>query len=126
MANKIMEVTKLLGLEPFEEFKIKDYATSKFRFTDSELQVINYGKWVEANTVILGYLIYGREIIHLPYQPKDNERYYTYVCEEFRVQSSTWSNCAIDYCRLKAGIVFRTEKEAREKQEEKMRELTGI
>lgn len=124
--NKITEVIRILGLNPYEEFKIDNYPTSKFRFTDSELQVTNSGEWDKSNSMILGQLIYGAKIVRLPYRPKNYDTYYTYVCEDFRIQSFSWSNCAIDYCRLKAGIVFRTEKEARENREEKMSGLTSI
>ena len=125
MANKIMEVTKLLGLESFEEFKIEDYPTSKFRFTDSEFQVTSFETWSNANPMILGLLICGKKITRLPYHPKFGDKYWTLTGQDFGATVVAWGNCVVDYVRLKLGIVYRTKKEALANRDEIYQMLTG-
>lgn len=112
MANKIMEVTKLLGLESFEEFKIEDYPTSKFRFTDSEFQVTSFEAWSNANPMILGLLICGKKITRLPYHPKFDDKYWTYVDSTWFPTTFLWKETPIDYAFLGSGMVFRSYEEA--------------
>lgn len=123
--NKIMEVAKILGVDCWEEFETAKFA-GKFRFTDSEFQTydLEYG-WVEASCSVLGKIIYGVEITPLPYRPKRNEQYWTLACEAFTPNRAVWDDCAIDYCRLKVGNVFRTKEAAEQNRARIYKELTG-
>ena len=124
MANKIMEVTKLLGLESFEEFKIEGF-TYKFRFTDSEFQVSLAEVWGQSSSIMLAELIYGAKIIRLPYHPKFGDKYWTITGQDFGTTHIAWAESAMDYCRLKLGMVFRTKEEAHAKRDEIYQMLTG-
>lgn len=124
MANKIMEFAKLLGLEPYDEFEIEGYR-GEFRFTDSIFEVISDGKWVEANSILLGELVYGRSITRLPYHPKFGDKYWTLTGQDFGATVVSWGNCVVDYVRLKLGIVYRTKKEALANRDDIYQMLTG-
>lgn len=124
MANKIMEVTSLLGLNPYEEFKLKIFS-DVFRFTDSEFQVFISKEWVKASSLLLADLIYGEEIIRLPYRPKSGDKYWTITGRDFGTTHIAWAESAMDYCRLKLGMVFRTKEEAHAKRDEIYQMLTG-
>lgn len=124
MANKIMEVTSLLKLTPYEEFKIQKYY-DVFRFTDSEFQVFTSKGWVKASSLILADLIYCGEITRLPYSPKRNERYWTYVDKTWFPASFYWGDSPIDYSALYSGMVFRSYEEAIAGRADVYRKLTG-
>ena len=123
--NKIMEVISLLGFEPYEEFKIDNYPNIKFRFTDSELQSIGFGEWGKCNPMILGQLIYGTKLIRLPYRPNNGDTYWTLTGPDFDATCTMWDDCAIDYCRLRLGMVFRTKEGLLAKRDEIYQMLTG-
>ena len=124
--NKIMEVARLLGFEPFEEFEIKDYGV-RYRFADDEFQHELCGRWfLSEDDATLAMLIYGDlNIIRLPYQPKDGDVYWTYQGRLFIVDALPWTSTAFDYSRQAAGIVFRTKEEAEKHRAEIYKKFTG-
>lgn len=61
----------------------------------------------------------------IPFEPKLDECYWTYVFSEFKVIKLIWSGGAMALCRKACGIVFRTEEEAIEARPAKYKELTG-
>lgn len=126
--NCMEEVAHLLGVELGEEFRINLCPNVLFKFDMNGILAQQEGEysWHSANHGILQELIYGSfDIIKLPWKPKVGNTFWSYYCEDFKVDDYTWSGNAGDYMRLKCGIVFRTEQEALEARPAKYKELTG-
>lgn len=124
--NKIMEVARLLGLEPFEEFMVDSHDTH-YRFADNEFQYKLCGKWCTTyGCDTLVELIYGKaEIIPIPFEPKKDQSYYALDGHDFYVTKIWWSDSVWDWCNLRVGNVFRTEQKAQDNRARLYKELTG-
>lgn len=125
--NLIPEIAKLLGVEIGEEFKI-DKVSGRYRFYENNLEILSEtdNDWHAKYNYYLLLLISGKfKIVKLPWKPKYTEEYWTFVREKFLVTQSAWENTAIDFARLKCGMVFRTEAEAIKERPRIYKELTG-
>lgn len=127
--NIIQEITKLLGVEIGEEFKVIDTHENEctVRFIENNLQVFDDvdKNWRDFMCAI-GYIVSGEyEIVKLPWKPKFNDKYWTFMSSDFVVRQSSWKDNAGDYTRLKCGCVFRTEEEAIKERPHIYKELTG-
>lgn len=125
--NHMRQVAKMLGVELNDEFILLDSdldleTIGKYRITSKGLEFYNEWeyKWIPESGLRLKHLLRGRyRIGEVLWQPKDNEIYYIPVIHNGEPQwtMSTW--CKEDLCeakaRYKAGIVCRTEVEAKVK-----------
>ena len=109
--NYMPEIAKMLGVELGEIFKMTNY-NSLYRFTERGLEFKGTAGWCLSERI--EWLLTGRnEIIKLPWQPKEGDRYYfpatdfQYSCPE------TWDNHPIDFALKEAGMIFRTEEECK-------------
>ena len=110
MAKNFMpEIAKMLGVEVGEIFKMTDY-NSLYRFTERGLEFKGTAGWCLSERI--EWLLTGRnEILKLPWQPKEGDRYYfpatdfQYSCPE------TWDNHPIDFALKEAGMAFKTKEE---------------
>lgn len=118
--NLIPQIAQMLGVALGEEFKIKEYNNQTYRFDADGLKTSfdNRPKkeWTFANTA-LGSLLAGKlEIVKLPWKPKLNERYWTFMSSleggKLYVLNYMWDNSVIDVALHKVGWVFRTREEA--------------
>lgn len=107
--NYMPEIAKMLGVEVGEIFKMTDY-NSLYRFTERGLEFKGTAGWCLSERI--EWLLTGRnEIIKLPWQPKEGDRYYfpatdfQYSCPE------TWDNHPIDFALKEAGMAFKTKEE---------------
>ena len=114
--NFITEITKMLGVELGEEFKIEgDNRTYWF-----DLDGLHSGEYVaeDEDDAMLHDLLCGEvEIVKLPWKPKQGEKYwgfwYSQLNDAWLVILYTWSNNPEDFAFYKAGWVFHTKKEAK-------------
>ena len=107
--NYMPEIAKMLGVELGEIFKMTNY-NSLYRFTERGLEFKGTAGWCLSERI--EWLLTGRnEIIKLPWQPKEGDRYYfpatdfQYSCPE------TWDNHPIDFALKEAGMAFKTKEE---------------
>lgn len=107
--NYMPEIAKMLGVEVGEIFKMTDY-NSLYRFTERGLEFKGTAGWCLSERI--EWLLTGRnEILKLPWQPKEGDRFYfpatdfQYSCPE------TWDNHPIDFALKEAGMAFKTKEE---------------
>ena len=107
--NYMPEIAKMLGVDVGEIFKMTDY-NSLYRFTERGLEFKGTAGWCLSERI--EWLLTGRnEILKLPWQPKEGDRYYfpatdfQYSCPE------TWDNHPIDFALKEAGMAFKTKEE---------------
>lgn len=113
--NLIPEIARMLGVEIGEEFKVEgDNRTYWF-----DLDGLHSGEYVaeDEDDAMLHDLICGEvEIIKIPWKPKLNERYWTFMSSleggKLYVLNYMWDNSVIDVALHKVGWVFRTCEEA--------------
>lgn len=115
--NLIPGITKMLGVELGEEFKVDKYDEMTFKFAENMLVAradFKGAKW-GITYVVLSELLGGNvEIIKLPWKPKECEDYYTFGKSfgKWSVLKSHWSNHPFDLALLDKGWIFRTYDEA--------------
>ena len=118
MAKNLMyEICKMLGVELGEEFKVEgDNRTYWF-----DLDGLHSGEYVveDEDDAMLHDLLCGEdEIVKLPWKPKQDETYYTFVLmvvlmgDKWVVRSFWWGGFPNEYALLDKGWVFRTKEEA--------------
>lgn len=113
--NLLPEIAKMLGVELGEEFKAEgDNRTYWF-----DLDGLHSGEYVaeDEDDAMLHDLLCGEvEIIKIPWKPKLNERYWTFMSSleggKLYVLNYMWDNSVIDVALHKVGWVFRTREEA--------------
>lgn len=117
--NLIPKIAQMLGVELGEEFKIKGYDGLTYKLTDNGLELTTVDgqktKWFDHGA--LNSLLKGEmEIVKLPWKPKLNERYWTFMSSleggKLYVLNYMWDNSVIDVALHKVGWVFRTCEEA--------------
>lgn len=112
--NLIPEITRMLGVEIGEEFKIKGATGVDSTIFWFDLDGL-HAETCEMADVTLWQLVLGNEtIVKLPWKPKKGDAYYTF--EVFRgkwvVRSLWWTGAPCNYALLDKGWVFRTKEEA--------------
>ena len=116
--NLIPEICKMLGVELGEEFEIKGYKGLVYKFVDDELIVNSTDdkgcSGLTANMTLVSLLKGEREIIKLPWKPREGEKYWTFgsVQLQWNVTSYCWYGNPDDVAMFKAGWVYRTREEA--------------
>lgn len=113
--NLIPQIAQMLGVELGEEFKIEgDNRTYWF-----DLDGLHSGEYVaeDEDDAMLHDLLCGEvEIVKIPWKPKLNERYWTFMSSleggKLYVLNYMWDNSVIDVALHKVGWVFRTCEEA--------------
>lgn len=128
--NLMSEIAELLGVKLGESFAIK---TEKSIFgaciTTSGLHV-NYDSIIQPdrNNLLCG-LLQGLYAIQRPsWEPKDDEKYWSISFVNKLspyVESYIWNGDDTDFFKLKLGMVYRTQAEARAHLEKDYERLTG-
>ena len=108
--NYMADVARMLGVELGQEFKIKDDHYIYKLIEDGLVQESDGNQWL--TTAILLKLLRGNvEIVKVPWQPKDGERYY-FPAADFQYSCpAAWHNSPIDFALKEAGMIFRTAEE---------------
>lgn len=80
--NLLPEIAKMLDVETGEEFEIKGYKGLIYQFTDDDLIVRSENDtesvYTTANMTLVGLLRGKREIVKLPWKPKEGTEVYTF------------------------------------------------
>lgn len=128
--NLMPEVAELLGVELEESFAIKtEKSIFRARITTSGLH-INYNSIIQPdrNNLLCG-LLQGLYAIQRPsWEPKDDEKYWSISFVNKLspyVESYIWNGDDTDFFKLKLGMVYRTQAEARAHLEKDYERLTG-
>ena len=128
--NLMPEVAELLGVKLEESFAIKtEKSIFRARITTSGLH-INYNSIIQPdrNNLLCG-LLQGLYTIQRPsWEPKDDEKYWSISFVNKLspyVESYIWNGDDTDFFKLKLGMVYRTQAEARAHLAEDYERLTG-
>lgn len=112
--NLIPEITRMLGVEIGEEFKIKGATGVDSTIFWFDLDGL-HTETCEMADVTLWQLVLGNEtIVKLPWKPKKDDVYYTFelLSGKWVVRSFWWGGFPNEYALLDKGWVYRTCAEA--------------
>ena len=116
--NLIPEISRMLGVEIGEDFKIKGYNKQTYRFDADGLKVIYsclMKKRLTFANVMLSSLLAGKvEIVKLPWKPKKGDVYFTFTLmgDKWGTHSYWWGGFPDEYALLDKGWIYRTCEEA--------------
>ena len=131
--NLIPEISKLLGVEMEEAFKIRrpDYEVCEngiYAFFENEglMKKNEQGEFDSNSSIEFEDLCLGNyEVVKLPWEPKEGDMYYILNTRALFIESFMWDNGTFDYLAKNMGIIYRTKAEAEEHLEEDYEKLTG-
>lgn len=116
--NLIPGITKMLGVELGEEFKVDKYDEMTFKFAENMLVAradFKGAKW-GITYVVLSELLGGNvEIIKLPWKPKFGDRYFGVFEFNGKLQIcryDIWRGTIAEEAQYRCGWVYRTREEA--------------
>ena len=124
--NYYEEISKMLGVELGEEFKLsysKDYV---YKITWDGLMIRQLGesKWYESIPSTLTKLFAGEfNVVKLPWKPEMGKTYWHYSITSEQALWTKWCSDSLDLCRWKVGNCFRTKEEAEVKGKEIMEQI---
>lgn len=108
--NYMADVAKMLGVELGEEFKI-DGSNLIYKFFENGLYFRCIEGWLPAKYQFLDLIKGELEIVRLPWQPKNGDRYY-FPGDGFTITSrAIWCDLTLEYALKEAGMIFRTAEE---------------
>ena len=108
--NYMADVAKMLGVELGEEFKI-DGSNLIYKFFENGLYLRCIEGWLPAKYQFLDLIKGELEIVRLPWQPKNGDRYY-FPGDGFTITSrAIWCDLTLEYALKEAGMIFRTAEE---------------
>lgn len=111
--NLINEITKMLGVEIGEEFKIR--GDDRTCFIDLDGLHLDYHVADDEDNAMLRDLLCGEvEIIKIPWKPKEGEIFYSFgtIYGKWVVCSDMWAGAPCDYALLDKGWVYHSKQEA--------------
>ena len=119
--NFIPQIAHMLGVELGEEFQVKGDDEMTYIFTDDGLKITYAGgieiSQISTNSAFVALVMGKKEIVKLPWKPKLNERYWTFMSSleggKLYVLNYMWDNSVIDVALHKVGWVYRTQEEAK-------------
>ena len=107
--NYMPEIAKMLGVEVGEIFKMTNY-NSLYRFTERGLEFKGTAGWCLSERI--EWLLTGRnEILKLPWQPKEGDKYYHPASNFKDIYYAGWGNTIFDIALKEAGMIFKTKEE---------------
>lgn len=124
--NYYEEISKMLGVEPGEEFSLKGNNTgkinnSRYKITQEAglMYTITGMKW-SRSTLMLAIIDGTYSVVKLPWKPRNGEHYWHYSEAWNEGIPCDWEGGFNDLLLWKAGNCFRTEEEAKAKGKEIM------
>ena len=129
--NLIPEVLKLLGVEYDERFKLTNTdgvitENDVFCFFEHGLShALQDGEYEDANDILYDILAGNYEIVKLPWEPREGERYCYPSVSAKNVDCTNWICCSFDYAMKALGMIYRTKEEAEAHFAEDYEKLTG-
>lgn len=135
--NLIPRIAEMLGVEMEEAFKIRrpNYEFCEngiYAFFENEglVKKNKQGEFDNNSSIEFEDLCLGNyEIVKLPWKPKEDEEYWTIsflINQQPYAENYVWNGDDMDFTKLKLGMVYRTEKEAKEHLAEDYKRLTGM
>lgn len=137
MAKNLMpEIIKMLGVEYGEKFKLRENGEEDFRdgvfcFVEDlgfRKLTLDDKAW-SANDMLEELLTGYYEIVKLPWEPKYEEQFYTYIHNdahnEWLIEWLYWYGTPTQLALKQLGMVFKTEEEAEKARPEIYKKLTG-
>lgn len=124
--NYYEEISKMLGVELDEEFKLSFTKKFVYKITLDGLMVRQLGefKWCKSIPVTLTKLFKGEySIVKLPWKPEMGKTYWHYSITSEQALWTKWCSDSLDLCRWKACNCFRTKEEADTKGKEVMEQI---
>lgn len=128
--NLMPEIAKMLGVETWEEFRIKDARgkdDTAYRLTDTSLEYFDEAmtNWCGSGRFI--DLINGTaEVIKKPFKPKEGEHYWYVYAGDNEIGHTRFTEANTnDLMRVYCGNCFRSEVEAQAHKHEIYEKLTG-
>lgn len=121
--NYYEEISKMLGVELDEEFKLSFTKNFVYKITLDGLMVRQLGEfeWCESVPVTLTKLFEGKySVVKLPWKPYLTEEYYVYSTYINSARKAKWRGVTEDLLYWKLGNCFRTREEANTKGKEIM------
>ena len=128
MANLIPKITKMLGVELGEKFKIDIRGNDIFQITESGIWMekdVNKDEWVEMPFEFMMLCNGDAEVVKLPWKPKEDTEVYTFsfTTHEYNsrfcphkgvwyVTKWNWAGFPWQIAALDKGWVFRSKQEA--------------
>lgn len=133
MSNNLMpEVAKLLGVELGEEFIIEnEYLKETVVLNMDGLTIIrpNDEEWGKSRTLLVKVLQGLYEVVKLPWEPKYEEQFYTYIHNEahneWLVDWFYWYGTPAQLAIKQLGMAFKTREDAEKALPEFYEKLTG-
>lgn len=136
MAKNLMpEIIKMIGVEYGERFKLRiagkescEAGLSFFTERGNLMWISSHNEVSESNDEIFNILSGFYEVVKLPWEPKYNDVYWTMLFKSDGkpfTDRLVWSGDSIDFSKKALGMVYRTEKEAKEHLAEDYMKLTG-
>lgn len=109
--NYMEEIAKLFNIELEEKFMIKDdYHIYKLTENGLEYELYN-GKYRLNMDMFLKLLRGNIEMVKLPWQPKNGDKYY-FPVDGFTITScAIWCDSTLEYALKEAGMIFKTKEE---------------
>lgn len=109
--NYMQDVAQMLGVEFEEEFHLND-SNVFYKIANKGLYYKFNTTWYPSSNDLFVKLIMGEvEIIKLPWQPKEGDRYY-FPATDFQCSCpDAWDNHPIDFALKEAGMAFKTKEE---------------
>lgn len=109
--NYMQDVAQMLGVEFEEEFHLND-SNVFYKIANKGLYYKFNTTWYPSSNDLFVKLIMGEvEIIKLPWQPKEGDRYY-FPATDFQYSCpDAWDNHPIDFALKEAGMAFKTKEE---------------
>ena len=131
--NLIPEISKLLGVEMEEAFKIRrpDYEVCEngiYAFFEGEglMKKNEQGEFDSNSSIEFEDLCLGNyEIVKLPWEPKNSDDYYVLDARTGIIACYSWGATTFDLALKSLGIIYRTEEEAESHMAEDYKRLTG-
>ena len=126
VGSKFSQIAKMFGCELEEVFHIKEFKRGyKFTSTGLYFKEAHQEEWLCADKELRLLLSGCLEILRPPYRPQRGDLYWSYFYSKWVVASTDWFGDSIDYARLEAGMVFRTQEEALAARAELYKKVTG-
>lgn len=123
--NKFPQIAEMLGVKLEEVFHIQG-GVFPYKFTSKGLCYQNtIGEWIHSEGIFPKILRGECEIIMPPYRPNRGDRYFSYADFSWDIRCFGWDNLPLDYARLEAGMVFRTQDEACKELPSVYKKVTG-
>lgn len=108
--NYMQDVARMLGVELGEEFKI-DGSNLIYKFFENGLYFRCIEGWSPTKYQFLDLIKGELEIVKLPWEPKEGDRYY-FPVDGFTITScAIWCDSTLEYALKEAGMIFKTKEE---------------